>query len=379
VPHDTGLIAAIYDCLIEPSRWEEVIKRIACRTRSLGGGLLTHRADGTAHVTAKCNIDPFYADAYVQNYHKISPLVAAAWRIPPGEVKSHAYITRRDDYKNSSFYNEWARPQGWVDIVAIGILKTPAAVLQLRLPRSTDASSMTPAEWHFIQTLAPHLRRQAQLQQLLSRQREATSSLGAAIAAAGFAAFLLGGDRRILFANTKAEDLLRHGAGLRCERGQLAAATPFLTNRLGALARQAVRSKHGEGETAGTIELPRGSGGAPLFAHVIPLGADRMVSNFDFDRPAAAVFVVDPASNFGGQIKRFAGRFGLTAAETRVLGEIVRGNGLPAAATVLKIGKATAHTHAIRIFAKTGTAGQAELVRRFFEASLPYLPARTFH
>ena len=63
--------------------------------------------------------------------------------------------------------------------------------------------------------------------------------------------------------------------------------------------------------------------------------------------------------------------FGLTIAETRVLGEIVGGNGLLAAAAKLKITEATARSHTNHILAKTGTTRQTELIRRFFETVLP--------
>ena len=63
------------------------------------------------------------------------------------------------------------------------------------------------------------------------------------------------------------------------------------------------------------------------------------------------------------------------ASETRVLAEIIGGDGLLAAATKLKITEATARTHANRILAKTGTARQTELIRRFFETALPASPA----
>jgi DNA-binding CsgD family transcriptional regulator len=33
------------------------------------------------------------------------------------------------------------------------------------------------------------------------------------------------------------------------------------------------------------------------------------------------------------------------------------------------------HTHTYRIFAKTGTSRQTELIRRFFETALPGAPA----
>jgi len=97
---------------------------------------------------------------------------------------------------------------------------------------------------------------------------------------------------------------------------------------------------------------------------------------FDIDRPAAAVFVVDPAAGLGSQIGRFAARFGLTIAETRVLREIIGGNGLLAAAARLNITEATARAHAKHVLSKTGTNRRTELIRRFFETALPGLAGR---
>jgi DNA-binding CsgD family transcriptional regulator len=214
----------------------------------------------------------------------------------------------------------------------------------------------------------------AVIQDLLSRERAAKESLGAAVAAAGFAAFLLTGDCRVLFANAKAEDFIQRGIGLRYERGRLVATSPGLTARLHALARHGSQPGRGGGDIGGTLELPCGENGPPLVAHVIPLAPIRTVAIFDLDRPAAAVFIVDPAAGLGAQIRHFAARFGLTAGETGVLAEIVAGNGLVAAATKLKITTETARTHAKHILAKTGTARQTELIRRFFETALPGSP-----
>jgi DNA-binding CsgD family transcriptional regulator len=163
--------------------------------------------------------------------------------------------------------------------------------------------------------------------------------------------------------------------GLRYEHGRLAATSPALTAHLHALARHGSQPGRGEGDIGGTLELCRGENRLPLVAHVIPLAADRTVSVFDIDRPSAAVFIVDPAAGLGAQIQRFGARFGLAPAETRVLGEIIAGNGLLAAAARLKITELTARTHAKHIFDKTGTSRQTELIRRFFETALPGSPA----
>jgi DNA-binding NarL/FixJ family response regulator len=103
----------------------------------------------------------------------------------------------------------------------------------------------------------------------------------------------------------------------------------------------------------------------------VPVAADRATSVFANERPAAAVIVVDPAAGLAAQIERFAAQFGLTFAETRVLGELIGGTGILAAAAKLNSSESTVRTHANRILAKTGTVRQTELIRRFFETALP--------
>jgi DNA-binding CsgD family transcriptional regulator len=367
---DGDLIAAIYDAIIEPSGWDDVVKRIVEATKSDSATLWIQQSDAV-HFSATCNIDPFYTDAYVQHYHKINPLSAAlrAAPIAPGDVRTATFISQTDSFKASAICNEYFRPQGWADFVAIGLLRAPKAFGNLHLHRSPDAIWVEPAEWQLLETLAPHLQRAAEIHQLLARERAAKDSLGAAVAAAGFAVFLLSGDCRVVFANAKAEDLVRQGMGLR-----LAATNPTLTARLHALARHGSQPGRGEGDIGGTLELCRGEDHPPLVAHVIPLAANRTVAILDLDRPSAAVFIVDPAAGLGPQIRHFAASFGLTGAETRVLAEIIAGNGLLAAAAKLKITEATARTHAKHVLAKTGTNRQTELIRRFFETALPAAP-----
>jgi DNA-binding CsgD family transcriptional regulator len=228
------------------------------------------------------------------------------------------------------------------------------------------------AEWRLLETVAPHLKRAAAVYQRLSGALAAADSLGAAASAAGFAVFLLTDNCTIVFANAKGEDLVRRGIGFRIEDGRLATLIPVVTQRLKALAREAARGRGATRATGtDTLELPRGENCAPLVAHVFPLAANPVASIFDIDSPAAAVFVVDPTADFGAQIQRFGARFGLTAAETRVLVELIRGKGLLTAAASLKITEATGRTHAAHIFEKTGTTRQTEFIRRFFETLHP--------
>jgi DNA-binding CsgD family transcriptional regulator len=316
-------------------------------------------------------LNPFWSDAFVQYYHKINPLDVQVLAVTPGKVLASTFITQTDSFKACAFYNEFMRPQGQAEDVGIGLVRTPITAGYLALQRSPTSISLEPEQWKLLEALAPHLQRAAALHEFLSRAREATESLGAAVAAAGFAVFLLTGDCRVVFANAKAEDFIRRGIGLRYERGRLVVTGPALTARLHVLAQQGACHKTGEVHAGGTIELCRSENRPPLVAHVIPLAPIRTLAIFDLERPAVAVFIVDPAAGFGAQIRQFAARFGLTPAETRILAEIIAGNGLPAAAARLKITGATVRTHAYRIFEKTETNRQTELIRRFFETALP--------
>ncbi len=367
---DDDLLATIYDAIIDPSRWDEVVKRIVEATKSFSGNLVLQQPDAGS-LTALYNVDPIYADAYAQTYHKYDPLTTPAWSIAPGEVRVCSY-TQTDKFKASAYYHEFVRPRGWANLVVTGLARAPDSFALLALTRSPDAVWVEPAEWRLLETLAPHLRRAAAIHALLARTRATANSF---VAAAGFAVFVLTENCRVLFANPKAEDLVRRQMGLRYERGRLSVASPALAARLHALARAGSWPGRAEGDIGGTLELSRGENCPPLLAHVIPLAANRAAAVFDIDRPAAVVFVIDPAAGVGAQIERFAARFGLTIAETRILAEIIGGNGLLAAAARLKITEATARTHANRILAKTGTGRQTELIRRFFETALPGVPA----
>jgi DNA-binding CsgD family transcriptional regulator len=370
----TDLIAAIYDSIIEPSRWDEVVRRIVEDTGSFSGNLVLQHPDAGS-FTALYNVDPLIADAYAQTYHKSDPLRTPAWSIAPGEVRACTY-TQSDSFKASAYYDEFVRPQGWAGLVVMGLARAANGFALLALTRSADALWPDPAEWRRLKMLAPHLVRAAAVHTLLARTRTTTEHLGAAVTAAGFAIFVLSSDCQILFVNSKAEGLLRRQMGLRYERGRLVAATPELTRRLQTIARAGSRPGWAEDDPGGSLELYRGEHVPPLLAHIIPLGQSRTASIFDFDRPAVAVFVVDPAADFSAQTRRFAARFKLTSAESRVLEEVIGGSGLVVAAADLKISEKTARTHLTHIFEKTTTTRQTELIRRFFDNALPGSPGK---
>jgi len=98
-------------------------------------------------------------------------------------------------------------------------------------------------------------------------------------------------------------------------------------------------------------------------AHVLPLTSGARKQAGVAYSAVATVFIRKAALSLPHPIETIAGMFKLTSAEMRVLMMIVQIGGVPEVAPVLGISESTVKTHLQRIFAKTGAARQADLVK----------------
>ena len=118
--------------------------------------------------------------------------------------------------------------------------------------------------------------------------------------------------------------------------------------------------------------LQRNPGERPLSGVLYPLrgelGPDESRANGA--SPAAVIFISDPDHSTGIDQSRLEGFYGLTPAEARVAALLVQGTHLDDAAKALGISLTTARTHLQRIFDKTETQTQADLVRLMLDISV---------
>ena len=118
------------------------------------------------------------------------------------------------------------------------------------------------------------------------------------------------------------------------------------------------------------IGLPiSGAGQSPAVAYVLPLTAGTARAAFSPAR--AAVFVSTTISATPIPEAVLITLFDLTPAEARVLLKIGSGVGATATALALGIGENTLKTHLNRIYAKTGTSRQPDLVKLIADIGAP--------
>jgi DNA-binding CsgD family transcriptional regulator len=180
-----------------------------------------------------------------------------------------------------------------------------------------------------------------------------------------FAVMAVNKQGRLLFSNRSAEVLLRIDDGVNRREGKICISGQNNTTRFAELIRNmasgTIRQEHGN-KLGNALMVRRQGKQLPLWVVVSPLGR-RLRRVIGQEDQVAIIFVVSPERL--GNISEVTLRtlFGLTLKEQKLAKLIIEGYRLDEAATHLNISVNTARTHMKRIYAKTDTGRQTDLVR----------------
>jgi DNA-binding CsgD family transcriptional regulator len=172
--------------------------------------------------------------------------------------------------------------------------------------------------------------------------------------------FIVDADRRIVHANSAGHVVLSTGDILRNAAGRLAAREADFDQSL----RDALAAAASSATVASVkgIAIPlTARDGTRHVAHVLSLTSVRRAGKVY--AAGAAVFVTEAALDTPSASGIIAKAYKLTPAELRIMLAIFEIGGVPEIATALGIAKSTVKTHLNRLFQKTATTRQAELVK----------------
>jgi DNA-binding CsgD family transcriptional regulator/PAS domain-containing protein len=267
---------------------------------------------------------------------------------------SPAYI------ETSPYFQEWGRPAGMVDTIALFLMRTPLHLAGLYLGRHERQGIITEREIELGKLLLPHLRRAVTISKVLDVRTIEAARMAEALDALRCAVMLTNEHGTILHANRAAEHMLDKGGLIRSAHGVLQATAPSAASELRSAITLAAGNEAGIGKTGLAIGLTEPDA-PPVFAHVLPLTGSDFRTRL---QPAAvaAVFIGAPPDAQEGA-DALAAAFGLTPAETRLLASLFGGLTLAETAATLGITRPTAKTHLEHIFLKTGVTRQPELMR----------------
>jgi len=362
----------IHEAALDVALWKDVLRNLAQLTDCVAGGLtLEDPHDRKGHPLTYFGFDEIHVNKTFDYYLPMNPLFGIADRMVPGFVVANGDVIAPEDFRRTEFYNGWARPQKLGSPLTLVLHRSETCYCPLTLVRPDGAGEAAAKDRALLRRLAPSLMRALDISLRLEGLRSQGASLEAAFARMAMAVFLVDGQGRVAYANPAAEALLRDGATLYCRNGALACRDRAGSRRLSGAIEDSLRRDR----AAESIEIAVATEGAePLVVAVVPIANGNPFAPLLAATPRCAVFVNDRRAAEREGARRFALRYKLTRSETRLLGAILGGGGLAQAAEEMNVKLSTAHTHLKRVFAKTETNRQGELIHL---ALTSFLPLRT--
>lgn len=356
VDFDAAWLDPIYATALKPSLWPDVLERLCAHVDAVAGSI--NRIDplsGKASLFFEHGTDPAYTEKLVSTYARMSPIGSGVLTAEVEQPLTVFDFIDEDEYVASRFYKEWCAPQGYFDMLGAILLKSPTDVSAISTVRALSAGRFEAEQRAFVAAIAPHVRRAVTISGLLEAREMQREALATVVDALAAAVFIVEANGRLLRNNASGEVLLR---------------------RRTVLVREGVMSfVDGATQSAWRGAMARADGRPAL----IPMTADGMTYVVALLPVRAtgpfAVVVNQQAPDspaIGGALMQ---AFGLTPREFTILAQLLKGLSIEEAAAELGIEVATARSHLHRIFAKTGTARQGELIQKVL-VTLPPIAAK---
>lgn len=370
----SDVIGAIYNCILEPWSWPATLTRLSqtlsCHAaalsvldRSPDAATLTgwFISDGVSQDWAQRHTENNYAEDAIPFFDMALARGDFDWDMPivlsrlvPPEARSQMRVMR-----------EWAVPQGFCDVMSIVVLATPERIVTVDLIRHENQGLIGDREIASLRTLAPHLRRSSKIANMLDMQAADVHAYTTTVNSFGTAVFFVDHQKRVLHADHAARSLLDHKHTLENDAGILRALDADTQGSLERALQTAIADQQGTAFRLARLNRV----GTSALGYVLPLTNGARSPNIA-TAAGAAIFVtnIDTAD---AVLTLVSLAYGLSRAEARLLTRLVNGQSMIEAAAGLNIEISTARTHLARLFTKTGTRRQGELIALISRIKLP--------
>lgn len=361
-------IGAIYDCALDPQQWPATCRTIASLCESTAGGIcvhdLLHLQNDQLFVFG---YDQQFLEKLGQNY-ATSPMAASDIVANVGDVKALSIEDRALD--ESRFFRDVLKQFQLQDILWFPALRTGGRMASMHASRGEKAPRYGEREIGLFKLLAPHVCRALAISDAFDIKTLHSQMLERTLDGLVSGVYLTARDGRVVYMNAAAERQVKAGTSIRIVNDRI---SPINLGARAALTRAIDRASRGESDTdlsEYSLAIPD-VGGVGVVATLLPVDRGRRCDIVASFSASVAVFTKDPVEAPLMPGEAFARLYGLTGAELRVLLALAQGMGAKEATDMLGISEATVRTHLQRIFSKTGTTRQSDMLRLLQNATAP--------
>lgn len=359
-----NLVGLLYDAVADTARWDTFLRALADTLGAESSSLLLYSPDDRAgNLNISAGLDLAARQRYQEYYVGIDQWgIQGGHLCHPGAVLLGHELCPERLMRRSEFYADFLKPIDAHHQICSIVARHGATLSALTSLRPESAGFFGERDRVLLSALMPHLQRALDIRVKLVGLEDLATASHNALDQCGYAVILVSASGAVITMNRCAEAQLADEDGIRMGRAGLLAQQPGESAQLHKLVTQAIATRFGLGkEPAGVMSISRPSGRRAYQALITPL---RMKQRWPgIDQPAVAIFITDPdqePQQTGSVIARL---FGLTPAETRLALTLIRGVGLKEASEILRVCHSTVRAQLKRLFEKTQTRRQSELVR----------------
>ena len=370
-------IGKIYDCALDPQQWPDTCRSIADLCESTAGGICVH---DMRHVQNDqlfvFGYQPEFLERLGKHYAQ-SPMAAADIVSNIGDVS--ALSMERYELLESGFFREVLKPFGLVDIIWFPALRTGGRMASMHASRNEKAPHYQQREISLFRLLSPHVCRALAISDALDIRALRSEMLERTLDGLVAGVFLTARDGRVVYMNATAERQVKTGNSIRIVNHRIFPTDPAARAALSKAIDEASRDDIGMDMNEHSLAIPDVDG-AGYVATLLPVDRGQRRGIIAPFAASVAVFTKDPIQAPLMPGEAFARLYKLTGGELRVLLALAQGLGATEAADMLGISEPTVRTHLQRIFSKTDTPRQADLLRLFQNSTPPIrAPQRPAH
>jgi DNA-binding CsgD family transcriptional regulator/PAS domain-containing protein len=364
------LVGEIYDAAIEPSKWPLVLEHLAAVMGGTHAAIAVH-SFSRPKFSLKVNWNvPVEFEKAMHEHNATNPFVPAAWHVAVGEpISAFRYVG--EELKHSRWYKQTHEPHEHGDSAMVLLTRSVSHFSNASVHRKISQPLFDDDELSVLRVLAPHLSRAVMIADLLDARTLERDMLARALDQLAVGIVLTDRSGRIVHVNAAAERYIDDGTSLRRGGDRLAARGLDAGSELSQAILDAAGGTSVEVPHSGFVVSLPGGDGRDLAAWVLPLDSG-LRRDFGASYAAqVAIFIRELGDTSPMPAALHIRRHGLTPAETRVMMLLVQGKTIGESAEELGISLPTAKTHLGRLFEKTGTSRQADLVRLAMSALAP--------
>ena len=347
------LIAGMYEAAVYPSLWGSVLTHICDATGFELAVLFSSDGSSQNSVVTPSGVDlfsKFLAGGWQDRNERMHRMLAMGQH---GFVHDHDVFSP-DEIDEVPIYRDFLQPNG-LGFGAGTFVQSPRdSQMILSLEQRREKGLVRPETIEVLDMIRPHLARAVMLTiEVQKRQTELTLQ---GLAAIGIPAAVITGNAKLVAANNQFTDLESQVFFRAFDRMRLRdqGANRVFEDALRSLGTDAA-------EVVRSIPVPSTETDPASVVHLLPLRNEAM----GFATEGAAILFVSQAiENREVSHALLRGLYDLTKAEAKLASCILQGQGLKAASATLGISYETARTVAKALYAKTGSAGQSDLIRK---------------